>query len=368
MIVDDVKDNRLTLSMILEDDFDIYEAESGSDCLQCIGDIEPDILLLDVNMPEMNGYEVCVALRKQPKYAALPIIFVSAADTTEERLAGFEAGGDEYVTKPVDGTTLINKVKFRLEHRQEVINAKNDASQAMNIAMEAMTSSSELGQIINFVKEANDVKTLEQMGNKLHEVTGEFTLRACILVKNATPSFFGCNAGSLESQVLERSMLSNERVINLGIRTIVKGDYVSLLIKNMPIDDEARHGRLKDHLAVLVSIADGRLAALSASLEQIGERSALIDQVIQHTEQKINLINDKFSAYDSEVRDIMSVFVAELESKLFRLGLEEDQEEALVELAYDASRKLNEANKSKGEVEQSLQMVVESLYKVKEAH
>lgn len=64
--------------------------------MDLISQFVPDLLLMDVNMPGMTGYEVCVNLRKNPSTKLLPILFVSAMLNAEERLAGFEAGGDEY--------------------------------------------------------------------------------------------------------------------------------------------------------------------------------------------------------------------------------------------------------------------------------
>ena len=91
MVVDDVESNRVLLKMILEDDFNIVECSSGQECLDKVTEQAPDIILLDVNMPGMTGYEVCTELRKHKESSVIPIIFVSAMDNVEERLAGFEA-------------------------------------------------------------------------------------------------------------------------------------------------------------------------------------------------------------------------------------------------------------------------------------
>jgi len=90
LVVDDTTDTRMLLKALLEDDYTVTEADSGKACLAQIEKQVPDLLLLDVNMPGMSGYEVCEHLRKQKNTEHLPIIFVSALDSTEERLAGFE--------------------------------------------------------------------------------------------------------------------------------------------------------------------------------------------------------------------------------------------------------------------------------------
>ncbi len=106
-IVDDAADNRLLLHSLLKDKYRLLEADSGEQCMKLLEQEEPDLILLDVSMPGISGYNTCIAIRKQAKSKNTPVIFVSAKDSIEERLEGFEAGADDYLTKPVDGTLLL---------------------------------------------------------------------------------------------------------------------------------------------------------------------------------------------------------------------------------------------------------------------
>ena len=81
-------------------EFQIAEVDSGEDALRVIGDIKPDIVLLDIMMPGLNGYEVCKKMRADPSLAKMKIIMVSARAYEEERKKGLEAGADDYITKP----------------------------------------------------------------------------------------------------------------------------------------------------------------------------------------------------------------------------------------------------------------------------
>jgi len=109
MIVDDAPENRLVLSTLLESDYQTSEAECGEDAINMLSDARPDLILLDISMPGMSGYDVCVNIRKNPETRGIPVIFVSAKDSTEERLEGFEAGADDFLTKPIDGNR--NRIK-----------------------------------------------------------------------------------------------------------------------------------------------------------------------------------------------------------------------------------------------------------------
>ncbi|MGH1484682.1 MAG: response regulator [Cellvibrionaceae bacterium] len=364
MIVDDADDNRMLQKMILEEHYTIVEAVSGEDCIEKVKELTPDIFLLDVNMLGIDGYEVCTHLRKQEATANTPIIFVSALYKPEERLKGYEVGADDYIIKPIDGEKLLERVQYHLESHLEIVEAQANAKNSMNVALEAMTYSSEIGQLIDFVKQSQEVKSLEEMGAKVCSAAEEFGLSACAYVIGADNPYACCLEDSLEAKVLEKAKLSSERIINIGVRTIVKSDQIALLIKNMPTDDESRYGRIKDHLAVLVSICDGRLLALQAQKDLASQRSTVLGRVIIVTEDKLKAFNEKIIEHDDEVREIMTDMITELESKLFSLGLDEDQEATLMTLAYRATEKLEASRESTKELEKELGVVLEGLYEI----
>ena len=364
MIVDDAKDNLLLLEMMLEEQYQIVQADSGQACLDLIAESAPDILLLDINMPGMTGYEVCVTLKKNPATRLLPILFVSAMINVEERLAGFEAGGNEYINKPVNEQELIEKIESQIAQIQERKASELNASEAMKVAMVAMTSSSELGQLISFVSKAQSAKTLADMGEMIIRVCEDFGLNACAHITGSNPAFFACVPDSIEAKVLERSLTSTERIINLGIRTIVKSDQISVLVKNMPIDDENRYGRFKDHLAVLISISDGRLLTIKAQMNVAGQTKEVLSKIILHTEKKIKDLNTKIIEHDEQSREVMMGMITELESKLFSLGLDEDQEDELMKLVYGTSNKLESAKGAADELQEQLGTVLEGLYEI----
>jgi DNA-binding response OmpR family regulator len=364
MVVDDVESNRVLLKMILEDDFNIVECSSGQECLDQVSQEVPDIILLDVNMPGMTGYEVCTELRKHKESSVVPIVFVSAMDNVEEHLAGFEAGGNEYITKPIDPERVLERVNYFIDHQAETNKAKEDASNAMKVAMEAMTSSSELGQIIEFVKTSQEITTLEGIGQKLCEVASGFGLSASAVIYGTPSVFINCSQDSMEARVLSKFRNSKERIISIGVRTMVCSDSMGVLINDMPVDDESRYGRFKDHLAVLSSICDGRLLTLQSQISMTDQRKDVLGRAIGMTEKQVKQLTNKLAEHDVTVRQVMLDMITELEAKLFSLGLDEDQEEQLMALAYQASDKLEGMKDSAKNLENELGLVLEGLYEV----
>lgn len=364
MIVDDADDNRLMQRMLLEDKYTIIEAVSGEDCLEKIKDIVPDLLLLDVNMDGISGYDVCIELRKQQDTANLPIIFVSAKDKPEERLHGYEVGADDYLPKPIDGEKLQERVSYHLKTHEDIVSAQSQAKDSMNVALEAMTYSGEIGQLLDIVKESQSIATLEGIGEKICSAVKEFGLDACSYVNGASNPFTNCTPDSLEAKVLLKAISMRERIAHIGVRSIVKSDQITLLIKNMPVDDESRYGRIKDHLAVLVCICDGPILALQAKQDMASQRSNVLGKVIIVTEEKLKSFNEKIIRHDDEVREIMTNMITELEAKLFSLGLDEDQEATLMALAYNATEQLDASRESTKALEKELGIVLEGLYEI----
>lgn len=119
LIVDDSPLNRKVLAHILsEQGYQIQEAADGKAALECMERVAPDLILLDINLPDVNGIELCQRLKGVPSSADIPIIFISALQETAQKVRAFEAGGIDYVTKPFYREEVAARVKSQLTIRQ----------------------------------------------------------------------------------------------------------------------------------------------------------------------------------------------------------------------------------------------------------
>lgn len=115
LIVDDNPANvDILQTRLIANNYDIISATDGEAGLAIARDRQPDLILLDIMMPKMDGIEVCRHLRADPTLPFIPIIMVTAKTDTKDVVAGLEAGGDEYLTKPVDHAALVARVKSML--------------------------------------------------------------------------------------------------------------------------------------------------------------------------------------------------------------------------------------------------------------
>ncbi|MDS4070124.1 MAG: two-component system response regulator, partial [Candidatus Competibacter sp.] len=119
LIVDDMPENLAVLAELLKSSYQVRAAISGRRALQiATSEPKPDLILLDVMMPEMDGYAVLDHLRGNPATRNIPVIFVTAMDTTEDEQHGFDLGAVDYITKPLRSAIVLARVRAQLELKQ----------------------------------------------------------------------------------------------------------------------------------------------------------------------------------------------------------------------------------------------------------
>ena len=119
LVVDDVEKNVRLLADILKfKGYGVLTAGGGREALDQVSAQRPDLVLLDVMMPDINGYDVCRKIRQDPETAALPVVMVTALDAAEERIKGLDAGADDFVTKPINQAELLARVRSLLRVKQ----------------------------------------------------------------------------------------------------------------------------------------------------------------------------------------------------------------------------------------------------------
>ena len=111
LIVDDTVENLDILTEVLKDEYNIKVAINGAMALKVAEKTLPDIILLDIMMPDMDGYEVCLRLKNNPLTTKIPVIFVTAKNQELDEIRGFALGAVDYITKPIN--SVIAKIRIR---------------------------------------------------------------------------------------------------------------------------------------------------------------------------------------------------------------------------------------------------------------
>ena len=119
LVVDDTPANlRLLSNLLTQQGYRVRPASDGTLALKSVAARNPELILLDVNMPDMDGYEVCRRLKADEKSSRIPVIFISAFGDTRQKVTGFEAGGLDYITKPFEAEEVLARVRTHLRLRQ----------------------------------------------------------------------------------------------------------------------------------------------------------------------------------------------------------------------------------------------------------
>lgn len=267
-IVDDAEVQRRILVALLAKTHEASAFASGDDLLAAIatGKIF-DLVLLDIEMPGIDGYETCRRLRAKVSTANLPVIFVSAHDEAPERVAAYQAGGDDFIVKPVATHELQHKVSVMLQQRAALSSLADQSRTAQQVAFTAMTSMGELGVLMDFMRRSAACTAPAEIADALMAALDAFGLTGAVQVRGPAGVLERSSqqqVAPLQTTVME-SLRDMGRIFVFGSRGIVNYSRVSLLAHNLPTDDEAHLGRLRDNLALLAEGAETRLEAMEAT-------------------------------------------------------------------------------------------------------
>lgn len=142
LVVDDEPYNVELMDAYLSMDYDVLTAYEGKEALEIVRTKEPDLIILDIMMPGMSGYEVCRILKEDPKTQFIPIIIATALSEVEDRVKGKEAGADDFLTKPINNLELTTRVKslLRVKHLHDSLVAERDQLDMQNRIRSILTA------------------------------------------------------------------------------------------------------------------------------------------------------------------------------------------------------------------------------------
>jgi two-component system, cell cycle response regulator len=177
LVVDDIPVNvRLLEAKLLAEYFHVLTAGSGNEALEKVRNEKPDIVLLDVMMPGMDGFEVCRRIKRDPATAHIPVVMVTALDQPADRIAGLHSGADDFLTKPVDDVSMFARVRslVRMKGMFEELRMREEARRNLGLfdADEIGFDSNPTGAIL-FVDDRPDLDVwINLLRSQRHHVAG----------------------------------------------------------------------------------------------------------------------------------------------------------------------------------------------------
>lgn len=250
LVVDDDSMIRAFYELCLAEQYEVHSAGSGEEALEVGKMIMPDLILLDVEMGGMNGYETC---RKLREFTSAPIVFATALTTLEEHLKAFDAGGDDVMTKPLVPEILLRKVALAIntKHTQQKLAEEKALLQTM--ATNMVSTMGESGVLMNFVRANLTCRSYQELAQKLSAAIRDFGLEGSLVLRNGNENTYWATHGeptSLEVSILEQAGKMGE-IFQFKRNLAVNYDQVCIVISNMPEEESERSGRIRENLAIL---------------------------------------------------------------------------------------------------------------------
>jgi CheY-like chemotaxis protein len=326
-VIEDNAAQRMILTRLLGSLYDVVEFSSGEEFLA--GAPAVDAVLLDIEMPGLNGYQTCERLRQLDGDQRALVIFVSAHDTAPERVAAYEAGGDDFVTKPIAASELLHKVATALTAQARLRALSAQSSTAQQVAFTAMSSMGDLGVIIDFMRQSACRGDYAALAGDLAAAMFAWGLQGAVQVRGISGCFNlsvgeGDVASPLQASVME-NLRGMGRIFEMGSRAVVNFTHVSLLVQNLPTDDPDKVGRLRDHLALLGESADARLESLDAVTLQSQQRSA-VGETLQDLRGLVLRLSKRTGDNHVATRNRVVELLDALQRSLSSMGLNDFQE------------------------------------------
>lgn len=368
LVVDDDPIMRSLYEEALGTAFALRTAASGSECLQAMQAWNPAAVLLDVEMPGLNGYETCRRLRAAHPDAP-PVLFVSVHDQLSDRMRGYDAGGSDYVCKPWQGPELVCKIERLLAGAAERRALAAERDEAVQVSADM---AGELGVVLDFQRELYHCRDYRGLAEGVLQALARYGLEGSVRIagRQGVLEFSGdgpCTA--LETSILETiaAQTDGPRVRPIQRHTSFNYGGVVLFVRELAMLRDADHdaamrermGRAVDNLALLLEAAVTRLAALDSG--RVAQDLERLQRLVALTTRAL----DEVARRHSRLKDILQHAFAELggglERSLMQLGLTGAQEDFLSDLVHFQSQKALDALEQDRETEQLLRRIVAEL-------
>ncbi len=339
--VDDDPVMNALLKAVLEKQYTVEIFGSAEDCLERLGTRTPDMFLLDVSLPGMDGYSLCRHLRENDATRGIPVTFISGHDTEEDRVIGYEAGGDDFVVKPFSTDELLRKVAVAMRLVKERTTLQAHTHEAEKLAGTALSNIGENVILIQLLRDLCRCSKATEVAEAVFEHAFSLGLKSVVQVRvgefRHTLSVEGID------RPLEVSVMGHVhdmgRIFEFRKRAIFNHEKISVMINDMPFEDASTCEKFRERLALMVEAANLRLTSLEMAMagqiqkSEIADTLSLIRDALQSMSERqkktrIDATNTMYQMQENIVRSFG------------HLGLSGDQEVFINNLVSDGIKSL----------------------------
>jgi CheY-like chemotaxis protein len=344
-------------------DFTMTTCSTLEETLQLAAEGNQKALVVDLSSQVPLNLECYKGLLEDDEIVEnLPLIIISSSSELRHKLEAFEQGCDDYIepgTSPVEIAARINKSIY---HKIASEQLKDRLKLANDTAYSVMSDNSDLGANIQFLLEANRCDNMDQLGQlfftsiERYQVSVSLQMRSLYDVKNMEANGM---AKDLESQLLMQ-MKDAGRYVDFGRRTLMNYGQCSLLVRNMPVDDDVRYGAIKDNTFALLQGVDARIKALDDHQKLLDEKAAL-----QKLSQSVKAVMTEIDeSYQEVMRNIVSTvedMADSIRRRIPALALSEEQESFFEDVSENCVSETNRIFNQGLKVDESFQHLSDAM-------
>ena len=308
----------------------VIETNSGEDALQILVsslDVPPEVIFVDIDMPGIDGFEVCRRIKGNEDLLSIPVVFLSGRDELEDRMTAYEAGGDDFMSKPFNAEEVVRKAALSIRHRRKETEQIRMNASATSAAISALTSLGETAIPLKFSRRVLGCRNMNSLASLTIETMSSFGLVSQVQLRphgtTITMTPHG-PASPLEESVFEK-MRDMGRIFCFRNRMIVNYDSVSILLMNMPIEDDDYCGRIRDHVAIIAEAAELAVDNVFVRVDAIG-RAQEMKEISAITRETVDELHKAYRDLQIAARVELEMMTNTLEGMYVGLGLTEGQE------------------------------------------
>ena len=333
LVVDDDPDFCNFAMEVLKDSYSVTTCTESDLVINQCKEEQPDIILLDINLNNANGYELCKKIKAANQEHQNSVIFVSGHDEEEQYLKSFEVGGDYFVQKPVNVKELQYKVGAVTKYLESKKLQTKKSEMAQKAAFSSMEEASCYGLVMQFLKK--EYSTTNSLIQSFFECLQRLGIHASLKMQREDSVTFlrdgQYNCSPIEKDVFQ--ILKNRgRIYSFGTRLIINDRDISLLIKNMPIDDDLKSGLLRDALIVLVEGFRSRII-------EIWRKEVLFD-IVRDIKNLLGDVNGNFQGFRGNTVKIMDQIQFDISTSMRLYDFTESQEDYITSILEDGLMEL----------------------------
>lgn len=313
---------------------DVYP--DGEQLLANIDLTLPDVIILDVQLPGKSGYQICRFLRNIPRFRSTPIIFMSSHDELEAKMAGYDAGADDFIVKPCYPEEMINKIRLAeklINDRQTLTLQADFASQT---AFTAMSSMGELSIVLEFMRAALNCTTPTALATVLVNTLHQYQLQGVIGFIETHDTYFFSTDTILSplAATLVKNVRDMGRIFEYKNRLAINYPHITIIIHNLPLENPDFVGRLRDNLALIAESAEQKLVLFEQQNRRQQQEQGIL-KAANALAISLQIARAREQESADKTKQLIQAYLQKFEHNLLSLGLTEAQELFLTADAQD---------------------------------